>query len=120
MSPTPTTDPAEYDVVATMTVVSVDISEPPATNIPVTERQRMGPPVVSTQLGQTGAAAPPPQLTFDLHEIVARWKTENKRPTVEKICETEHIAQRDIKRWLEQKGLTWTKMLIQYGFRDTK
>jgi hypothetical protein len=120
VSPVTTTDPAEQDLVASMTVTTSNMTEPFAeTILPVTERQRMG-PIGSSTNSMSSATATTTEFTFDLHEIMMKWKSENKRPTVEKICETEHIAQRDVKRWLESKGLTWTKMLIQYGFRETK
>ena len=104
------------DETYTVTVQSVEI-EVAQTTVPVTERQRMGPPVNTTVHQQQSDAMS--TCSFDLHAIMTRWKQEKKRPTVEKICETEHLAQRDVKRWLEQNHTTWTKMLIQYGFRDT-
>ncbi len=90
-------------------VQSVEI-EHAATNVPVVERQRMG-----------NAQQPPnaAEVTFDLHEIMSKWKRDNKRPTVEKICEIEKLTQRDVKQWLARQNTTWTKMLIQYGFRDS-
>lgn len=92
-----------------MSVQSVEI-EHASTNVPVTERQRMG---TGTQLPCAS------EVTFDLHEIMSKWKRDNKRPTVEKICDTEKLTQRDVKQWLARQNTTWTKMLIQYGFRDT-
>jgi hypothetical protein len=92
-------------------VQSVEIERAPASTIPVCDRQRMGhTPAVSSASGD---------MSFDLHTIMTKWKQEGKRPTVEKICDTEHITQRDIKRWLDRQNTTWTKMLIQYGFRDS-
>lgn len=108
--------PQQDDETYTCTVQSVEI-EVAQTLIPVTERQRMGPP--STITSSVDAPSNAMQISFDLHAIMTRWKQDKKRPTVEKICETEHLAQRDVKRWLEQNNTTWTKMLIQYGFRDT-
>lgn len=119
VSPVASVDPAEQDLTASMTVTTVDLHEPVATNVPVTERQRMG-PVGTVVTGSYTPSSTTNDFSFDLHEIMVKWKSENKRPTVEKICETEHLVQRDVKRWLESKGLTWTKMLIQYGFRETK
>lgn len=123
ISPVTAVDPStsDADLSATVTVTSTHMTEPVA-SIPVTERQRMvpvgsGSTVISSSSTPSSTSA---EFTFDLHEIMLKWKSENKRPTVEKICETEHIVQRDVKRWLESKGLTWTKMLIQYGFRETK
>ncbi len=104
------------DETYTATVQSVDI-EAAQTVVPVTERQRMGPPTNSS--GQQLHTDGPSTCSFDLHAIMTRWKQDKKRPTVEKICETERLTQRDVKRWLEQNNTTWTKMLIQYGFRDT-
>lgn len=90
-------------------VQSVEI-EHATTNIPAVDRQRMG-----------NAQQPPSavEVTFDLHEIMSKWKQDNKRPTVEKICENEKLTQRDVKQWLARQNTTWTKMLIQYGFRDS-
>lgn len=119
VSPVACVDPAEQDLTATMTVNSVNLAEPAATIVPVTERQRMGPATTVPASASTSFSSTS-EFTFDLHEIMTKWRNENKRPTVEKICETEHIVQRDVKRWLESKGLTWTKMLIQYGFRENK
>lgn len=104
------TDESEEDGNVQTSVQSVEI-EYASTNVPVCERQRMG----------NNAQQPPSasEITFDLHEIMSKWKRENKRPTVEKICEMEKLAQRDVKQWLARQNTTWTKMLIQYGFRDT-
>jgi len=135
VSPVATVDPSEHDLCATMTVTSENLSEPTSTtHIPVVERLRIGgseptstthiPVVERLRIGGNAtamiSAATATEFSFDLHDIMTKWKSENKRPTVEKICETEQIVHRDVKRWLDSKGLTWTKMLIQYGFRETK
>jgi hypothetical protein len=70
-------------------------------------------------MGTAQAQQQPLEVTFDLHEIMSKWKRDNKRPTVEKICEIEKLTQRDVKQWLARQNTTWTKMLIQYGFRDS-
>ncbi len=105
-----TGEDSDEDVRPTMTVQSVDI-EQSVTNVPMCERQRMG--STAQQPSNTFEA------TFDLHEIMSKWKRDNKRPTVEKICEIEKLTQRDVKQWLARQNTTWTKMLIQYGFRDS-
>lgn len=106
---TDTNDEFEDEGRTATCVQSVEIDHA-NTNIPVVERQRMG----NTQQPPNAA-----EITFDLHEIMSKWKRENKRPTVEKICETEKLTQRDVKQWLARQNTTWTKMLIQYGFRET-
>jgi len=106
---TSTEDESDEEVRTTTCVQSVEIEQAP-TNIPVVERQRMGTAQAQQQ---------PLEVTFDLHEIMSKWKRDNKRPTVEKICEIEKLTQRDVKQWLARQNTTWTKMLIQYGFRDS-
>lgn len=106
---TSTEDESDEEVRTTTCVQSVEI-EQVTTNIPAVERQRMGTAQAQQQ---------PLEVTFDLHEIMSKWKRDNKRPTVEKICEIEKLTQRDVKQWLARQNTTWTKMLIQYGFRDS-
>jgi hypothetical protein len=106
---TTTEDEDEDDGGKMVCVQSVEV-EHATTNVPAVERQRMG------NAQQPPSAA---DVTFDLHEIMSKWKRDNKRPTVEKICEIEKLTQRDVKQWLARQNTTWTKMLIQYGFRDS-
>jgi hypothetical protein len=100
---------SDEELRTTTCIQSVEI-EQATTNIPAVERQRMG-----NAQQPTNAL----EVTFDLHEIMSKWKRDNKRPTVEKICENEKLTQRDVKQWLVRQNTTWTKMLIQYGFRDS-